>query len=382
LKDVLPRGQVASQTYTQTYPVIRGIQAGREFYVTMMPMSLLATGLFTFTDSRIAPELRAQRILNKSRVPEIVKYLVNNPKDYVLSAVTASIDKMATFIPRLEFDKAGRLGDLVIPMDARFLINDGQHRRAAIEQAIKQNPSLAHETIPVVLFVDAGLKRSQQMFADLNKYAIRPTRSLGVLYDHSDPIAKVVRELIVTIDLFVDRVEKEATTISNRSKNLFTLSAVYQATMALLGKKKKSERITQEESKLVFEFWNELEQHIHEWRELLQGKATPADLRHGYVHASGVMLHAIGLVGRSLIVNYPNSWKQKLSKLEEVNWSKDNPIWEGRAMVGGRLSKTYTNVILSANYLKQILGIPLAPEEQKIESDHSRGQVVAEVVSK
>jgi hypothetical protein len=29
-----------------------------------------------------------------------------------------------------------------------------------------------------VYFVDAGLKRCQQMFADLNRYAIRPTRSL------------------------------------------------------------------------------------------------------------------------------------------------------------------------------------------------------------
>ncbi len=347
-------------------------------------MNLLGTGLFTFTDGRIAPELRAQRILNKGRIPEIVKYIVNNPKDYVFSAITASIDKMVTFKPRLEFDKAGQIGDLTIPMDARFLINDGQHRRAALEQAIKLIPGLGYETIPVVFFVDAGLKRSQQMFADLNKYAIRPTRSLGVLYDHSDPIAKVVRELIVNVDLFADRTEKEATTISYRSRSLFTLSGVYQATMSLLGKKKKSERVTPEESKLAFEYWNELQRHIPEWKELLEGKegSSAADLRHNYVHSSGVILHALGLVGRSLTNQYPSNWRQRLTRLEDVNWSKDNPIWEGRAMVGGRLSKTYTNVILAANYLKQVLGVPLTPEEQKIESDHARGQMVVAVSKK
>lgn len=345
----------------------------------MMPMNLLASGLFTFADSRIAPELRAQRILNKSRVPEITKYILNNPKDYVFSAITTSIDKMVTFKPWLEFDKSGQIGDLTIPMDARFLINDGQHRRAAIEQAIKTNSQLGYETIPVVLFVDAGLKRSQQMFADLNKYAIRPTRSLGVLYDHSNPIAKVVRELIVNVDLFRDRIEKEGTTISNRSKNLFTLSAVYQATMSLLGKNKKSERITQEESKFAFEYWKELERQIPEWKDLLEARGTASELRHDYVHSSGVMLHALGMVGRSIVAQYPNNWKQKLTRLEDVNWSKTNPIWEGRAMIGGRLSKTYTNVILASNYLKQVLNIPLSPEDQRIENAHAKGQMVATI---
>lgn len=373
--------QAPQQTYSQIYPVIRGIQAGREFYVTMMPMNLLATGLFTFADPQLAPELRAQRVLNKARVPEIVRYILAHPNDYVFSAITASVDRLVNFTARLEFDKAGRIGDLAIPLDARFIINDGQHRRAAIEQALKSNPNIGHETIPVVLFVDAGLKRSQQMFADLNKYAIRPTRSLGVLYDHSDPVAKVVRELMVNVNVFQDRIEKEGTTISNRSRNLFTLSAVYQATLALLGKKKKSERVGQEEAHIAFEYWNELAQHIPEWKELLEGKQTAAQLRHSYVHSSGVMLHALGIAGRALIIAHPTSWKQKLSRLEQIDWLKSNPAWEGRAMAGGRLSKTAVNVLLAANYLKTKLGIPLTTEEQRIENEHTRGRSLA-VVSK
>jgi DNA sulfur modification protein DndB len=60
-------------------------------------------------------------------------------------------------------------------MSSRFLINDGQHRRAAIEEALKVRPEFGDETISVVFFIDAGLENSQQMFADLNKHAVRPT---------------------------------------------------------------------------------------------------------------------------------------------------------------------------------------------------------------
>ena len=70
-------------------------------------------------------------------------------------------------------------------MSAKFVINDGQHRRAGIEAALRENPELGDETIAVVFFLDVGLRRCQQMFADLNRYAVRPTTSLSILYDHA-----------------------------------------------------------------------------------------------------------------------------------------------------------------------------------------------------
>ena len=37
----------------------------------------------------------------------------------------------------------------------------------AIEEALKANPELGEETISIVLFIDEGLRRSQQIFSDL-----------------------------------------------------------------------------------------------------------------------------------------------------------------------------------------------------------------------
>ena len=137
--------------------------------------------LLTFDPPDLPPQLRAQRVLNKARVPQIARYLVGNPKSYVLSAITASIDADVRFEAESALQDGVRVGQLVIPAEARILVNDGQHRRAAITEALKTAPELANESVPLVLFLDAGLLRSQQIFADLNRHGIRPNTSLNVL---------------------------------------------------------------------------------------------------------------------------------------------------------------------------------------------------------
>ncbi|MFV1965747.1 MAG: DNA sulfur modification protein DndB [Pirellulaceae bacterium] len=171
--------------FEYVFPSIRGVQAGREYYISMCPLRLIPR-IFLFDEEELKPELRAQRTLNKQRVPEIARYITQNPRNYTFSSLTASIDGKVKFEP-LGPDEGGRnIGRLHVPMNARFVINDGQHRRAAIEAALHENPDLGDETISVVFFLDVGLRRCQQMFADLNRYAIRPTTSLGLLYDHRD----------------------------------------------------------------------------------------------------------------------------------------------------------------------------------------------------
>ena len=74
-----------------SFPAIKGKQANRDFFVIMCPLSILSK-LFIFNEDDLPPEHRAQRILNKARIPEMASYILNNPNDYVFSSVTASID--------------------------------------------------------------------------------------------------------------------------------------------------------------------------------------------------------------------------------------------------------------------------------------------------
>lgn len=297
-----------------------------------------------FDEDELPAEFRAQRALNRARIPEIAKYLVDNPGEYVFSSITASIDGQVQFEP---IDSAHpSIGRLTTPMMAKFIINDGQHRRAAIEEALRTKPELGDETISVVFFVDGGLRRSQQMFADLNKHAIRPTKSLGILYDHRDPLSQVARELTEAVPVFRGLTETEKTTISNRSIKLFTLSGIFQGTQALLGKERKG-AITPEERIVAREFWTEVGKQMPEWELASKRKVAAAELRRDFIHAHALALHAIGIVGHALITQDQKKWKERLRKLRDLDWRRSNAkLWEGRATVGGRVSKAFTNVLL------------------------------------
>lgn len=355
-------------TALYSFPAVRGIQAGREYYSSMVQLKLVPT-IFRFNESEVPPQVRSQRVLNRARIPEIANYIINNPKDYVFSSIAASIsDAPVKFVSADPKNPGNKVGKIVFPMDAKVLINDGQHRRAAIEEALKECPELGNEHISVVFFIDAGLKRSQQMFSDLNRHAVRPTKSISILYDYRDPFARAILEMANTLPIFKDFTELEKTSLSNRSIKMFTLSAIYQSTSALLGKSSKIKKITKNEEKIAYEYWTEVAKNIPEWQLLMKREVASSSLRNDYVHAHGIALHSLGIVGYFLMEHYPEKWKEQLKIIREIDWSRSNAqVWEGRAMNNGKISKSQMNLSLTVNWLKQRLNLSLTPAEQKIE---------------
>ena len=360
------------QTFEYVFPAIRGIQAGREYFVSMCPLKLLPK-LFLFNEEELGPQFRAQRRLNRARIPRMARYVLENRETYAFSAITASIDGDTRFEPA-ENGGHDALGKLHVAMTAQFVINDGQHRRAAIERAIAEEPDLADEAIAVVFYLDQGLERCQQLFADLNRYAIRPTKSLGLLYDHRDELAQMVKEVVLESDMFRDLVEMEKSTLSARSRKLFTLSALYGATQSLLVDL--PERDSAEWVALVARFWTKVADHMPEWRAVRERKMSAAEVRRDFIISHGIALQSIGRAGNVLIRTYPSDWEGKLGALKSIDWSRSNArLWEGRAMSGGRVSKAGNNITLTTNVVKSALGIELSPEERRVEEAYNRGEV-------
>ncbi|PWE34118.1 DNA sulfur modification protein DndB [Maritimibacter sp. 55A14] len=360
-----------SDGFEYQFPAIRGVQAQREYYVSMCPMRLLPR-LFQFDEDELAPELRAQRQLNRARIPELSRYITENVDDYVFSAITVSIDADIAFKPVAGEGEENRIGILKIPMSARFIINDGQHRRAAIDDALRNNPELGDETIAVVFFIDKGLERCQQMFADLNRYAIRPSPSLSILYDYRDETAALVKSLIGSSDIFRDVVELEKTSLAPRSRRLFTLSAIYHATNELL--MGVSERSPEDAARLALEFWEAVAEQMGDWNRVRHGELTAGEVRKDFIHTHGVVLQALARTGRALISRYPKGWKREIAGLKTMDWRRANSkMWEGRALVGGQLSKAHQNITLTANAIKTHLGLELSEEEQRVEDAFNRG---------
>lgn len=347
------------------FPSVRGIQAGREYYVSMCPLGHVPK-IFTFTDDALEPELRAQRQLNKGRVPEIVRYLVDNPSSYVFSAITASIDGDAVFTPNPGDQHHGILR--VNLNDSRIILNDGQHRRAAIAAALTEVPTLADETIAVVLFHDRGLERCQQMFADLNRYGVRPSRSLSVLYDHRDDQALVAKLVIGQVEGLSGLVEMEKSSLSPRSKALVTLSALYTATAALLQDVELDG--VDARATAASTFWAQVAAQFPHWAQVRDGELSSGQLRETHIHAHGVALHALGRVGNTLLRRGESL--AALDGLHKLDWRREAPDWDGRAVVNSRMTKSHQAVLLTAGAIKARLGVPLSAEEQMLETAFSR----------
>jgi DNA sulfur modification protein DndB len=353
------------EAFYYTLPAVSGLQAGREYFIVMCPL-VLVPRLFPLQNDRLRPELQLQRIVNRGRVPEIAQYLTHHAKSYILDSLTASVDTRVGFQKLPGAQGSSVPGYLKIPMTAELLLHDGLHRRAAIEAVLKSKPELGEETISLVLFVDPGLRHAEQMFTDLKRNETHSARSRRILCDHRDELARLVKALLIRVPIFTELTETARSTISNRSSKLFTFSGLYHATAVLLADRQRetfNTRLT-----VAADFWTEVATHISDWQRAKEQKVTTAELRRDYVHAHALALAALARAGKALLAKCPRSWRQKLRPLASLDWSRENTkLWEGRAMIGGRISKIRTCVILTGNVIKTHLRLPLTAEEQDVE---------------
>jgi DNA sulfur modification protein DndB len=353
-------------TFTYSFPALRGIQAGSEFYVVMCPLKLIPK-IFVFDEEEIPPEYRAQRTINRSRIPEIASYILDNASDYVFSSLTASVDGQMKFQPYTDAPDFNDLGRLSISLDARLLINDGQHRRAAIEEALKVSPELGQENISVVFFKDDGLKKCQQIFADLNRHAVNTTSSLGILYEHRDQLANATKEIVQQIPLLERYTDKEKPSLSKLSPKFFVLSNIFNTNSRILNKKK-GDFVSELEKEFLNSFWAELCDSVVEWQAVLKKEMSATELRSNYINAHGVFLEAIGVVGCYLYNNHPTNWATYLKRIATIDWSRSNSEWMGRAFGHtGRINKNNDTINLTANMIKKKLDIPLTNMEEQQE---------------
>lgn len=341
--------------YVYRFPVVRGIQAGSEYYIAMVPLKMLSKMFSADEEEYIPPEYRAQRRLNESRIPVISKYILDNRENYVFSALAASIDGEFKFKNNEVNDDTGILE---VSMGAHFLINDGQHRKSAIMAALKEDESLENETISIVFYADKGLRRSQQIFTDLNKNAIRTSNSISELYDSRDEVAVMTRNVIWNNDFLNTYTDKEKDILGKYSSNLFTLNTFYTANKTIVGR-----IIKKDTEKFLLNYWDDVVEHMVQWQELQHREITKLDLRENYIATQSIVIQALGRIGNYYIL-HQGEMKNGLRGLEKINWSRSAMQWYMRAVgKNGRIITSKRAAFLISNVIKKELGITLSVEE-------------------
>ncbi len=301
----------------------------REYYVILLPLSVVPRILPAPENARLPPEARAQRQLIGRRVPEIARYILGHEDDWLFSSLTASYPESAAEFVASKQDP--NVGTLHLPLEAELLINDGQHRRAAVEAALREDPTIGSQTISVVLFPGEDLERNQQMFSDLNRTVQKTSRSLDIMYDHRDPLNQITLSVAERVPLLRGRVDKESLSLGVRSAKLITVSALYDSLQQLLGDipESASESKLESAEEQAVAFWVALTEAVPQWSSVAAGEQKPSQLRMEHISGHSVFFFAIGGVGRSLAQDL-----QPLQRLSEVDFRRGNPEWQGICMLG------------------------------------------------
>lgn len=346
--------------FNYRFPAIRGQQAGKEFFSIICPFDVLSK-LFTFYNNEISEEFRAQRVINEKRIPEMSNYILDNFDNYVFSSITASIDGDYTFHASDEIDN--NVGILEVSMTSNLLINDGQHRKAAIDEAINEKPSLKNESISVVLFVDQGLKRSQQMFSDLNKHAVKVSKSLGILYNHRDPKIQFLKDFLDQNKEFNVIIDNSHDVIAKKSNKLFSLNNFNTAFERSYNHINIDENL--ELKSFVTDYWNYLSKNFKEWSFVISKETSAYHARQNSVAVYGIVLESLALLCYYMYSENIASWKSALLKLNKIDWTKSNhDDWLNRCMLeNGSMHKSTKFIYRTYYRIKELLDFELTNSE-------------------
>jgi DNA sulfur modification protein DndB len=346
-------------------PALRGKMGTRTYYSCLMPLEAILN-MFKFDPEErqwtdLSPEQREQRALNKSRVPAITSYILDNEDDYLFASITASYKAEPIFVSSPQPDGSDNIGTLKVKMGDDLIINDGQHRCAAIVEAVKKNPALASQTISVLLFPWENIKRVQQMFTDLNRHVVKTSKSLDVLFDQRDPVSIVTMFALDKVPLFKELTEKVDASLKAKSTKIFTLAALYDANHDLL--KDQDENDVEGNTKRLVEYWTVVAQHMPDWGKVLKGQKLAGEVRSDSISTHSTVLRALGGLGAELMKS--DDWRDRLAALEHIEWSKTNPDWQDVCIVANSVVSNRQARAATKSYIKGRLGMDLTEAEQR-----------------
>jgi DNA sulfur modification protein DndB len=346
-------------------PALRGKMGTRTYFACLMPLEAILN-MFKFDPEErqwtdLSPEQREQRALNKSRVPALTSYILDNEDDYLFASITASYKSEPVFVPSPQPDGSDNIGTLKLKMGDELTINDGQHRCAGIVEAVKKNPLLGSQTISVLLFPWESTTRVQQMFTDLNRHVVKTSKSLDVLFDKRDPVSIATMFALDKVPVFKELTEKVDASLKAKSTKIFTLAALYDANSDLL--KEQDDDDVEGNTKRLVDYWTTVAEHMHDWGKVLKGHKMATELRAESISAHSTVLRALGGLGSDLMKS--EDWKEKIAGLESIDWSKTNPDWQDVCIVANSVVSNRQARAATKAYIKGRLGMDMTEAEQR-----------------
>lgn len=266
------------------------------------------------------------------------------------------------------------MGFLTLPGKERLIALDGQHRLLALRIAIRgimgvpggvkltssfnklaPHPELANEEISVIFVEHTDTQKIRKIFNKINKYAKQTSRGDNIITSDDDIYAVISRKLISDGETLgpingIDLVNWKSNTLSTRSKQLTTLSALYTISATLLKDDKYSTMVLPDDSEVedaytkVTNFWTGLLSGLSVYQQYIQ--LTNADKPVSDLRDDNLLLKPVTQMALAHVANVARQKKQEwtdvVQRLNKINWSMDNEVWYNILVIPATKKKVIT----------------------------------------
>ena len=339
---------------------------------------------------------RMQREINGTRVAgELVPYIINDP-DWFFGSLIVVVYRGWEEISFQDIQGALRTeilaygdamkgtGFLTLPDNKRLIALDGQHRLAALAMAIKgkngipgsveklpetlkasltPHPDIGDADISVILIENKNTNVIRKIFNKVNRYAKQTSRSDNIITSEDDIIAITTRKLFNSPDgplVAVDGKELvnwKSNTISQRSKQLTTVSALYTITKAILSfydideKTIASDALLAKSYEIMKRYWELSLENIDIFKIYIKYvyEDRPVDKIRKESLLMKPVTHMALANAMLIILKHGIDCCAVISKINDIDWSFDNPLWFNILVTNTKSKK----MITKTNSLKQ-----------------------------
>lgn len=271
------------------------------------------------------------------------------------------------------------VGFLTLPGKERLIALDGQHRTLAMKLCLKgsssipvsmlgnkkmtvqmlalePHPELAEEEISVIFVEHTDNVKIRKIFNKVNKYARQTGRGQNIITSDDDIFATFSRRLFSEGEILakvgdIELVNWRSNTLSKRSKQLTTVSALYTIAETLLKDRGWSSKVMptdKEEIEDAFEentiFWDILLSEMNTYKEYLE--LTKVDKPVSQLREENLLMKPVtqmALAHVAYFVKQKNlDWLEIVKRLNKVDWSLNNSLWFNILVIGSANKKMIT----------------------------------------
>lgn len=342
-----------------------------------------------------------QRNINKTRVKKLAQYLeerILGEQRHVIPPVILTMlppdddDKYSgsaldkDYVSCIPYNNSvhNPKADEVLKKGTIIVVNDGQHRIEAIKLLLKKAQQRANKKSNKpkypelnskigVNYRDAELiaqvhcafraEEMQQIFADINANASKPSKSISMFFDKASPFHASVAKLIDKCLVLRGRTDIQKNVPGGKSPHVFSVATVTTAIQTLFPDKGKQDALDDEEMKLANTVFERLD---YLWRT--DDEYTAEQLRAHSLGPHAVFMQGVFNFMRGYIEVKGDAWNTAQLRIP-FDRMKPGPLTYRCAMHDGTIIAGTRAALLTSAKLKELNDIPLTPAEHAAEQE-------------